>query len=71
MPTDCSLGVKFGLWYDFRNPRQWRRPYDLLYAEILEQIAWAENRGFEYVWLSEHHFSDDGYSPSMLSLIHI
>ncbi len=68
MSNDCSRGVKFGLWYDFRNPQQWRRPYDTLYSEILEQIVWAEDRGFEYVWLSEHHFSDDGYSPSMFPI---
>jgi len=58
--------LRFGLWYDFRNPSQWRRPYDQLYSEILDQIAWAENNGFDDVWLSEHHFIDDGYLPSML-----
>jgi alkanesulfonate monooxygenase SsuD/methylene tetrahydromethanopterin reductase-like flavin-dependent oxidoreductase (luciferase family) len=58
--------VRFGLWYDFRNPAQWRRPYEQLYSEIFDQIAWAENNGFDDVWLSEHHFIDDGYLPSML-----
>jgi hypothetical protein len=47
--------VRFGLWYDFRNP-------DLpggrvlsneaLYRANLEQIAWAEELGFESVWLT-------------------
>jgi len=58
--------IRFGLWYDFRNPAQWRQPYDRLYGEVLDQIAWAENNGFDDVWLSEHHFIDDGYLPSML-----
>src|SRR6202167_1312133 len=58
--------IRFGLWYDFRNPAQWRRPYADLYAEILDQIVWAEDHGFDDVWLSEHHFIDDGYLPSML-----
>ena len=58
--------VRFGLWYDFRNPAQWRQPYTRLYGEILDQIVWAENNGFDDVWLSEHHFIDDGYLPSML-----
>jgi len=58
--------VRFGLWYDFRNPAQWRQPYDRLYGEVLDQVAWAENHGFDDVWLSEHHFIDDGYLPSML-----
>ncbi len=58
--------IRFGLWYDFRNPTQWRRPFDLLYAETLDQIAWGENHGFDDVWLSEHHFIEDGYLPSIL-----
>ena len=58
--------IRFGLWYDFRNPTQWRQPYDRLYSETLDQIAWAENNGFDDVWLSEHHFIEDGYLPSIL-----
>src|SRR6201998_178672 len=58
--------LRFGLWYDFRNPASWRQPADRLYGEILDQIAWAENNGFGDVWLSEHHFIDDGYLPSIL-----
>jgi hypothetical protein len=58
--------VRFGLWYDFRNPPQWRQPSDRLYGEILDQIVWGENNGFDDVWLSEHHFIEDGYLPSIL-----
>src|SRR5258708_1509035 len=60
--------IRFGLWYDFRNPTQWRQPTDRLYAETLDQIAWGENHGFDDVWLSEHHFIEDGYLPSILPL---
>jgi alkanesulfonate monooxygenase SsuD/methylene tetrahydromethanopterin reductase-like flavin-dependent oxidoreductase (luciferase family) len=58
--------LRFGLWYDFRNPARWRQPADRLYREILDQIAWGEKNGFDDVWLSEHHFIDDGYLPSIL-----
>ena len=58
--------IRFGLWYDFRNPSQWRQPYDRLYGETLDQIAWGESQGFDDVWLSEHHFIEDGYLPSIL-----
>ncbi|MQA13603.1 MAG: LLM class flavin-dependent oxidoreductase [Pseudonocardiaceae bacterium] len=54
----------FGLWYDFRNPSQWRRPFSSLYREVLDQITWAEGLGLGSVWLTEHHFCDDGYTPS-------
>ena len=61
-----SRTVRFGLWYDFRNPPQWRQASDRLYGEILDQIAWGEHKGFDDVWMSEHHFIDDGYLPSIL-----
>ena len=61
-----SQKLRFGLWYDFRNPAPWRQPADRLYREILDQIAWGEQNGFDDVWLSEHHFIDDGYLPSIL-----
>jgi hypothetical protein len=50
-----SRKIRFGLWYDFRNPEPWRQPADRLYREILDQIAWGENDGFDDVSLSEHH----------------
>jgi alkanesulfonate monooxygenase SsuD/methylene tetrahydromethanopterin reductase-like flavin-dependent oxidoreductase (luciferase family) len=64
--SNDSRKIRFGLWYDFRNPPQWRQPADRLYREILDQIAWGENNGFDDVWLSEHHFIEDGYLPSIL-----
>ncbi|MEM8564195.1 MAG: LLM class flavin-dependent oxidoreductase [Pseudomonadota bacterium] len=61
-----GVGVNFGLWYDFRNPAPWRRSFESLYSESMEQIAWAERLGFDSVWLTEHHFCDDGYCPAPL-----
>jgi alkanesulfonate monooxygenase SsuD/methylene tetrahydromethanopterin reductase-like flavin-dependent oxidoreductase (luciferase family) len=58
--------LKFGLMQDFRNPRQWHRPYPELYQQILEQIVRAEELGYDNVWLTEHHFTEDGYNPSLL-----
>lgn len=54
----------FGLWYDFRNPIRWRRPFGQMYQQYLDQIERAEDIGFSSVWLTEHHFCDDGYTPS-------
>lgn len=60
--------MQFGLLYDFRNPAQWRMPNERLYAQTVEQIVFAEQLGFDSVWISEHHFLDDGYCPSLLTV---
>src|ERR1700712_327757 len=58
--------VRFGLWYDFRNPPQWPRSLERFYREATDQIMWAEELGYRSVWLTEHHFVEDGYTPSPL-----
>src|SRR4029079_2644162 len=58
----------FGLWYDLRNPARWRQPIGELYRDTLDQAVWAEQLGFGTAWFSEHHFSDDDYAASPLSL---
>jgi alkanesulfonate monooxygenase SsuD/methylene tetrahydromethanopterin reductase-like flavin-dependent oxidoreductase (luciferase family) len=60
--------VRFGLWADFRNPSRWERPFEAYYAQALDQIAWGEELGYRSVWLTEHHFAEDGYTPSPLVL---
>jgi alkanesulfonate monooxygenase SsuD/methylene tetrahydromethanopterin reductase-like flavin-dependent oxidoreductase (luciferase family) len=60
---------KLGVWYDFRNPAAWRIGWQQLYNESLDQASWAEELGFHSVWLSEHHFTDDGYMPSIPSAL--
>jgi probable F420-dependent oxidoreductase len=58
--------MRFGVWYHLRNPDRWHQPPAELYARTLDQIASAEALGFDSVWTSEHHFTDDGYLPSTL-----
>lgn len=60
--------LSFGLWYDFRNPPQWARSNVEIYQATIDQVVRAEELGFDDVWLSEHHFCDDSYSPSMLAI---
>ena len=60
--------VNYGLWYDFRNPPASGRNFEQFYTDSLDQIAAAEGQGFDSVWLTEHHFCDDGYTPSPLVL---
>jgi alkanesulfonate monooxygenase SsuD/methylene tetrahydromethanopterin reductase-like flavin-dependent oxidoreductase (luciferase family) len=63
MTADC---VRFGLYYDFRRPSG--LPYEQVYRENLDQIAWADTAGFDSVWISEHYFTDDGYTPSPMAV---
>lgn len=50
----------------FQNPRQWRLPWPELYAQTFEFIRQAEAMSIDEVWISEHHFVDDGYCPSVV-----
>lgn len=61
--------MRFGIWHDFRNPRRWHRPYAEVYRENLDQIARAEELGYESVWLSEQHVTDEGYLPSSFPML--
>ena len=57
--------MQFGIRYDLRNPPEYGRPFDEHYAHFLDQAAWADEHGFSRISLSEHHFVNDGYIPSM------
>ena len=59
----------FGVFYDFRNPEAWAQPWPERYRQLLEQIAWVDGHlPFTGVSLSEHHFVEDGWSPSTMAL---
>ena len=60
--------ISFGLWYDFRNPLSTQRDNSEIYRKTLQHISYAEELGFDNIWTSEHHFIDDGYSPSLLPI---
>ena len=38
------------------------------YRDTRDQIVRGEALGWDDVWLSEHHFIEDGYTPSMLPI---
>lgn len=60
--------MDFGLLMPFRNPPDARVPWERFYREHLELAVAAEELGFDHIWLTEHHFLDDGYSPSLLPI---
>lgn len=59
--------MEVGIYLDGRNPPQWARPWPEHYARTLELVEEAERLGAASVWLSEHHFFDDGYLPQPLT----
>jgi len=58
--------MSFGFSEDFRNPKQWRRPFPELYKALRDQIVRCEELGYDNLWLTEHHLTEDGYNPSLL-----
>jgi alkanesulfonate monooxygenase SsuD/methylene tetrahydromethanopterin reductase-like flavin-dependent oxidoreductase (luciferase family) len=59
--------VKFGVG-DFSGQRPPGSPvaHEQLYAEMLDQAEQIEAAGLDSMWVSEHHFAEDGYMPSVL-----
>ncbi len=60
-PQSTVLLVRIGIYLDLRNPPPWRRPWPDLYARGLELAERTERLGGDSIWLTEHHFFEDGY----------
>lgn len=63
------MAPTLGLYFDFRNPAPWRRDPGAYYAWTLDLIEEADRRGIGAIWVSEHHFVDDGYLPQPLTAL--
>lgn len=60
--------MNFGFTLFFRNPPPAKVSFAELYRKEIELAVAAEDLGFDTVWLTEHHFVDDGYAPSLLPI---
>ena len=65
--SKTDRAVRLGVQLDLRNPVRWSRPWPDLYERALADVAAAEALGIDSVWLTEHHFFDDGYLPQLLT----
>lgn len=61
-----SIKAGFGLITTQRYPGDPRGDDAALYAEALDLAVECERLGYDSIWVSEHHFLDDGYMPSLL-----
>lgn len=61
--------VRFGVLYDMRNADRSDRSYERLYREVFDQVGAIPGFGFDSIWITEHHCTDDGYTPSPLPLL--
>jgi alkanesulfonate monooxygenase SsuD/methylene tetrahydromethanopterin reductase-like flavin-dependent oxidoreductase (luciferase family) len=60
--------VNFGLLFPFRNSARSQVPFPELYRKHLNLTIQAEELGYDTIWLTEHHFVEDGYSSSLLPI---
>ena len=56
--------MKFGAFFLNQSPEM--KPAEDVYGRTVEMAAFADQLGFDSVWLAEHHFSSYGYCPNPL-----
>lgn len=60
--------MRLGIYVDMRNPAHAERGWASLYGRWLERFEEIDRLGLEAIWLTEHHFFDDGYLPQCWTL---
>jgi len=58
--------IKFGYLLSVRNPPGSQLDFGTLYSEMFRQVEFVDQAGFDSIWLTEHHFTDDGYLAAIL-----
>ena len=58
--------MKFGVFFLLQSPDM--QDSATVYRRALEQMVYADELGFDSVWIAEHHFSNYGYCPNPLAL---
>jgi alkanesulfonate monooxygenase SsuD/methylene tetrahydromethanopterin reductase-like flavin-dependent oxidoreductase (luciferase family) len=62
-----STKMKFGYLLDFRQPPQLSQLDTAeFYAAMFEQVEYADQAGLDSIWVTEHHFTEDGYLSAVM-----
>jgi alkanesulfonate monooxygenase SsuD/methylene tetrahydromethanopterin reductase-like flavin-dependent oxidoreductase (luciferase family) len=62
-----STQVKFGYLLDFRQPPQLSRLGSAeFYSAMFQQVEYADQAGLDSIWVTEHHFTEDGYLAAVM-----
>ena len=62
--------VKFGYLMAFRNPPELsKQTSSEFYSSMFEQIEFLDQAGFDTIWITEHHFVDDGYLSAAMPML--
>ena len=62
--------MKYGCMYDFRQPIGLASPETReFYPAMFDQIAYIDQAGFDSVWITEHHFVEDGYLAASMPML--
>ncbi len=62
--------MRFGVGdFSGQRPLGSSTTHNQLYVELLEQAQLIEAAGLDSMWVSEHHFAEDGYMPSVLPIV--
>jgi alkanesulfonate monooxygenase SsuD/methylene tetrahydromethanopterin reductase-like flavin-dependent oxidoreductase (luciferase family) len=62
----AEADMRTGLFCTYENPQS---DYGSAYAEQAELARLVEARGFDEVWVAEHHFNPNAASPSCLTVL--
>jgi probable F420-dependent oxidoreductase len=61
--------MKYGVLFSCQDPPGSPIGFPAIYEAALEQTARAEEQGYEWVNITEHHVAADGYLPALIPLL--
>jgi probable F420-dependent oxidoreductase len=61
--------MRLGVVFSFQDPPGSPVGHEALYEQALALVERAETVGYEWVNLTEHHATDDGYGPALLPML--